>query len=53
MKDYSNKLSHQLLSIVGFAFVILFLSLGLVLPNMIIPLTEKNLYNYQSPLFDY
>ena len=53
MKDYSNKLSHQLLSIVGFAFVILFLSLGLVLPNMIIPLTEKNLYNYLSEPLKY
>ena len=42
------KLSKQLLIIVGIAFVLLFTSLGVILPNMLIPVAETNIYNYLS-----
>lgn len=48
MKYIKNKLSRQLLSLIGLAFVILFISLGVVLPKMLIPVAEKNIYNYLS-----
>ena len=43
-----NKLSKQLLFIVGVAFLILFLALGVVLPKMITPVVESSLYSYLS-----
>ncbi|MEE0015281.1 MAG: HAMP domain-containing sensor histidine kinase [Bacilli bacterium] len=46
-----NKLSKQLVWLVGFIFVILFIILGLVLPKMLIPVAENNIYNYlREPL---
>ncbi len=43
-----NKLSKQLLFMVGIAFLILFLALGVVLPKMIIPVVESSLYSHLS-----
>jgi len=48
MNYIKNKLSRQLLTLIGIAFVILFISLGVVLPKMLIPVAEKNIYNYLS-----
>ena len=46
-----NKLSKQLVWLVGFIFVLLFILLGLVLPKMLIPVAENNIYNYlREPL---
>ena len=41
-------LSKQLLFVVALAFLILFLLLGVVLPKMLIPVAEKNIYQYLS-----
>ena len=51
------KLSKQLLIIVGIAFALLFTSLGVILPKVLIPVAEANLYNYlreplKKPLLD-
>lgn len=43
-----SKLSKQLLWVVAIAFVLLFTSLGVVLPKMLIPVAESNIYNYLS-----
>ena len=44
-------MSKQLVWLVGFIFVILFIILGLVLPKMLIPVAENNIYNYlREPL---
>ena len=48
MKISKIKLNKQLLIIVGVAFVLLFTSLGVVLPKVLIPVAESNLYNYLS-----
>lgn len=48
MKLSNIKLSKQLLIIVGIAFALLFTSLGVVLPKVLIPVAEENLYNYLS-----
>ena len=48
MKSSENKLSKQLIWLIGLAFVLLFILLGLVLPKMIIPVAENNLYVYLS-----
>lgn len=48
MNYVKNKLSRQLMMLIGVAFVILFISLGIVLPKMLIPVAEKNVYNYLS-----
>ena len=48
MKLSNIKLSKQLLIIVGIAFALLFTSLGFVLPKVLIPVAEANLYNYLS-----
>lgn len=42
------KLSQQLLVLVGVAFVLLFTSLGVVLPQLLIPFAESNIYTYLS-----
>ncbi len=42
------KLTKQLLIIIGLIFVILTLSLGLLLPNFILPAAESSLYSYLS-----
>ena len=48
MKLSNIKLSKQLLIIIGIAFALLFTSLGVVLPKVLIPVAEANLYNYLS-----
>ena len=46
-----NSLSKQLLFVVGFAFILLFISLGAILPRILIPVAENNIYNYlREPL---
>ena len=51
MKSRKFKLSNQLIVIVCFAFILLFTSLGFILPKVIIPVAEDNLYNYlREPL---
>lgn len=48
MNFSKNNLSKQLLFVVGIAFVLLFISLGAILPRMLIPPAEANIYNYLS-----
>ena len=48
MRYRKTKLSHQLISLIVLAFVILFISLGVILPKMLIPVAEKNIYTYLS-----
>ena len=48
MKLSKIKLSKQLFIIIGIAFALLFISLGVVLPKLLIPVAEANLYNYLS-----
>ena len=51
MKLGKNNLSKQLLSVVGVAFLLLFISLGAILPRLLIPVAESNIYNYlREPL---
>ena len=46
-----NSLSKQLLFVVGIAFLLLFISLGAILPRILIPVAEQNIYNYlREPL---
>ena len=46
-----NNLSNQLLFVVGIAFILLFTSLGAILPRIITPVIETNIYNYlKEPL---
>lgn len=48
MKIIQNNLSKQLLAVVGIAFVLLLISLGALLPRMLIPYAEENIYNHLS-----
>ena len=48
MINSKNSLSKQLLIVVGCAFIFLFISLGILLPRMLIPVAEKNIYNHLS-----
>lgn len=48
MNPLRNRLSKQLLFVVGIAFCLLFISLGIVLPRLLIPVAEKNIYHYLS-----
>ena len=48
MRFHKNNLSKQLLYVVGVAFVLLFISLGAILPRILIPVAESNIYNYLS-----
>ena len=48
MRSGKIRLSQQLLALVGIAFVLLFTSLGVVLPQILIPFAESNIYNYLS-----
>lgn len=51
MRYMGNTLGKQLVWLVGFAFVLLFISLGVILPKMIIPVAEENIYSYlKEPL---
>ena len=48
-----TNLSSQLLWLIGIAFVLLFTSLGVVLPKMLIPVAESNIYSYLSEPLKY
>jgi len=51
MNFSKNNLSKQLLLVVGVAFILLFISLGAILPRLLIPVAEENIYNYlKEPL---
>lgn len=43
-----SKLSRQLLWLVGIAFMLLYLSLGVLLPKVLVPTIESNIYRYLS-----
>ena len=46
-------LSSQLLKLVGIAFVLLFISLCIILPKMLLPVAEANVYSYLSEPLKY
>jgi len=48
MNIKKNNLSKQLLLVVGVAFILLFISLGVILPQMLIPVAEQTVYSYLS-----
>ena len=51
MKFGKNNLSKQLLFVTSIAFLLLFISLGAILPRILIPVAESNLYSYlREPL---
>ncbi len=48
---FAGKLSHQLLILIVFIFAVVLLMLGIVLPQVVLPIIEKNIYNYlREPL---
>ena len=48
---YLNKLSHQLLILIIVVFLAFFLTLGIILPQVIVPSAESNIYSYlREPL---
>lgn len=53
MKYIKSKLSHQLLSIILIAFSTIIISMGIILPNTMLPIYEKNLYNYLKQPLDF
>lgn len=53
MKYIKSKLSRQLVSIVLIAFSIILISMGIVLPNSMLPIYEKNLFNYLKQPLDF
>ena len=51
MKYIKNKLSRQLLSIIGIAFAIVYIGLGVVLPKVLLSFAENSMYTYlREPL---
>lgn len=48
MKYMKNKLSKQLIFLIGIIFVIVFISLGIVLPKLLINVSENSMYTYLS-----
>lgn len=51
MKHIKNKLSRQLLAIIGLIFAIVFICLGVILPKNLISVAEKSIYSYlREPL---
>ena len=48
MKYMKNKLSKQLIFLIGIIFVIVFISLGIVLPKLLISVSENSMYTYLS-----
>ena len=48
MKYIRNKLSHQLVSLIGVIFAIVFIFLGIILPKTLISVAEKSIYSYLS-----
>ena len=53
MKWIKSKLSYQLLSTILVAFGIILISMGIILPNSMLPIYEKNLYNYLKQPLDF
>ena len=53
MKYIKSKLSYQLLSTILVAFGIILISMGIILPNNMLPIYEKNLYNYLKQPLDF
>lgn len=53
MKYIKSKLSRQLLSTIIIAFSIIIISMGIILPNSMLPIYEKNLYNYLKQPLDF
>mgnify|MGYP000768256782 CR=1 FL=1 len=49
----SGKLSHQLFLLILVIFAITFLMLGIILPQVVVPITEKNIYNYLNFLWNF
>ncbi len=45
MSYKKNRLSKQLLSLIVIVFTIVFICLGIILPQMLIPVAEENIYN--------
>ena len=51
LMKYFNKLSHQLLILIIVVFLAFFLTLGIILPQVIVPSAESNIYSYlREPL---
>ena len=48
MKKVNGTLMKQLFLIIGIVFVIIFVSLGVILPRMLIPFAERNIYSQLS-----
>ena len=54
MNQKTQTLSDQLLIISIFIFIIIFISIGIAIPNSLIPIYEKNIYQYlKEPLLIY
>lgn len=53
MKYIRSKLSRQLLSVILISFSIVLISMGILLPNSMLPIYEKNLYNYLKQPLDF
>ncbi len=48
---YFNKLSHQLILLIIIVFLAFFITLGIILPQVIVPTAESNIYSYlREPL---
>ena len=51
MKKLKTKLSKQLLFLIGIIFAIVFISLGIVLPKILLSVAEESMYTYlREPL---
>jgi len=51
MNYIGSRLSRQLLSLIVIVFGVIFIFLGVLLPKMILPVAERNVYNYlRQPL---
>ncbi len=51
MKSMTSKLSRQLLCLIVATFAIIFIALGVIIPKVLIPVAEENIYNYlREPL---
>lgn len=53
MRYVKNKLSRQLLTLIIVMFSVVFISIGILLPQLILPVTEQNLYNYLRQPLDF
>ena len=52
MKPIKRSLLNQLIAIALVMFGIVFVSVGIVLPKALLPVYEKNIYNYlKQPLY--